>query len=70
MPHADLEAFNIREREDFSILARSWTALAGPCDSGSLPHGSDRGRLRFAGNVLLLSQVDQLAAESPEGYPL
>jgi hypothetical protein len=33
MPHADLEAFNIREREDFPILARSWTALAGLCGS-------------------------------------
>jgi hypothetical protein len=37
--------------------------------SNYVAHGSDRGRLRFAGNVLLPSQVDQMAAESPEGFP-
>jgi hypothetical protein len=44
-------------------LARSGTALVEPWQSFRW------GRLRFSGNVLLLSQVDQMAAESPEGYP-
>jgi hypothetical protein len=44
--------------------------LDGPSRTNAVfPHGSDQGRLRFSGNVLLLSQVDQMAVESPEGIP-
>jgi hypothetical protein len=53
---------------DLPILA---PLLDGPSRTNAVsPHGSDQGRLRFAENVLLLSQVDHMAAESPEGFPL
>jgi hypothetical protein len=48
--------------------ARSWTALAGPCGSGSLRHGSDWGRLRFSGNVLLPRRLIRWLWR-PQGIP-